>query len=87
MGGKTTLKEGNVVTYSTRPVGLSTTLFLEGGQHDGEAVWHIELCCKDDNKVLLEPGEQKKVNISEAAGALVTVRNTGWSEFSCWTDY
>ena len=87
MGSKTTLQEGNTESYWTRPVGMNTALFLQAGEHDAEATWRIELCCKDDNKVELAPGEQRKINISEAAGALVTVRNTGWAEFSCWTDY
>lgn len=87
MTDRTTLNVGGVKTYATRPVGLNTALFLEAGQHDSEVVWHIELCCKDDNKVMLEPGEQRRIDISGAAGALVTVRNTGWSDFSCWTDY
>ncbi len=87
MGKRTTLKEGNVESYSTRPVGLNTALFLEAGAHDAEAIWHIELCCKEDNVINLEPGEQRKLNISEAAGAMVSVRNSGWSDFSCWTDY
>lgn len=81
------LEPGGVATFSSRPVGLSTKLFLEGGDHDSEAVWHIELCCQDDHAVVIDPKSQHVIDISSAAGALVTVRNDGWSKFTAWTDY
>jgi hypothetical protein len=87
MSGQKTLDPGAVAVFSTRPVGLTTKLFLEGGEHDSEALWHIELCCRPENKVVIDPNAQITVDISSAAGALVTVRNEGWASFKAWTDY
>jgi hypothetical protein len=66
---------------------LTTYLFLEAQDHDCEALWHIELCCQDDHRLSLDPKEQVKIDVSSAAGAIVTVRNEGWTSFYCWSDY
>ncbi|GAB3380054.1 hypothetical protein [Lysobacter fragariae] len=87
MSGHHKLEPGGVATFSTRPVGLSTKLFIEGGDHDSEAVWHIELCCKPDNTLVVDPKSQTTIDVSAAAGALVSVRNDGWASFTTWTDY
>jgi hypothetical protein len=87
MSDRYTLQPGGAHTFLTRPVGLSTNLFLRGGAGDSVAIWHIELCCKPDNHVALEGEEPRAVNISEAAGALVSVRNGGFNSIEVWTDY
>jgi hypothetical protein len=87
MTGHRKLEPGGVTVFSTRPVGLTTKLFLECGEHDSEALWQIELCCKPEHKIVLSPKDQLSVDISSAAGALVTVRNEGWASFTTWTDY
>ena len=84
---KTNLGPGDTKSFWTRPVGLTTYLFFETQDHDCEAIWHIELCCQEDHTLALNPNEQRKIDISSAAGALVTVRNEGWASFSCWSDY
>jgi hypothetical protein len=82
------LKVGQSAVFSTRPVGLHTTLFLRGGEGgESQATYHIELCCQHDHTIKLEDREPKKVDISRAAGALVTVRNSGFREMTAWTDY
>lgn len=87
MSGHHTLDPGGVATFSSRPVGLATKLFIEGGEHDSIAVWHIELCCQPDHQIDVDPKSQHSVDISSAAGALVSVRNDGWASFTTWTDY
>lgn len=87
MSKKMKLEPGGTHNFWTRPVGMTTYLFFEADAHDSEAIWHIELCCQPDHKLTLDPMAQKKIDISSAAGALVTVRNDGWAPFSCWSDY
>lgn len=81
------LKPGESKVFSTRPVGLTTYLFLQGGKHDSECIWHVELCCQDEHVETILPHDQRRLDISKAAGALVTVRNDGWADFTAWTDY
>jgi hypothetical protein len=87
MSSQSTLKPGGVATYSTRPVGLNTYLFVKAGTGDSQLTWHIELCCKDDNVVSLEADQPKKIDVSSAAGALVSARNSGFNDITTWTDY
>lgn len=93
MSDKLTLAVGGSHAYSTRATGLNTWLSIESHQDDdkswlpGSAVWHIELCCQDDHSVTVKEHELQKINISGAAGALVTVRNEGDTAIDCWTDY
>lgn len=83
-----TIGKGQSRGFTTRATGLKTTLFLQGGT-DGssKATWHIEMCCYSDNDVNMLQGQPLTVDISSAAGALVTVRNTGFVDFKAWTDY
>jgi len=88
MSGQSTLSPGQSVVYSTRPVGLDTTLFVQcGDKGDSVVGWHIELCCQGLNKQPLEAGQPWQTSISAAAGALVTVSNQGFNDIKVWTDY
>lgn len=92
--GQTTLQPGGSIVYSTKPVGLKTYLYAK--PHDagveGEISYHVELCCHDTHVVKIDPNDVQtygfvKVDLSDAAGALVTVNNTGWSSVDVHTDY
>ena len=88
MSGHTTLSPGGTHVYSTRPVGLSTTLFAQcSDKGDSVVGWHVELCCKPLNKQPLQAGEPWQTDLSGAAGALVTVSNQGFNDITVWTDY
>ena len=87
MSSRRDLAPGGHALFSTRPVGLATSLFIQAGEHDSEAIWHIELCCQPDRPIPLGPNEQLRIDISAGAGALVSIRNTGWASFTTWTDY
>lgn len=82
------LAPGQSTVFTTRPVGLTTRLFVipwppAPGSPLVRFSWHIELCCQDDRVENLP-----EVNISAAAGALVTVRNlNGAGDAQVWTDY
>ncbi|OWV64887.1 hypothetical protein B5K05_33815 [Rhizobium phaseoli] len=88
MAAQKTLKPGGQIVYSTRPIGLRTTLFAQCSD-EGDSVlgWHIELCCKDLNKQALEAGQPWQTSISDGSGALVTVSNQGFYDINVWTDY
>jgi hypothetical protein len=81
-------RPGDTAVYTTRPVGLSTFLFVNPVAYPAQTQvsWHIELCCKPEHLVTTVYDEIT-VNISEAAGALVTVRNRGSVACQIWTDY
>ncbi|MFD1952983.1 hypothetical protein ACFSL6_02030 [Paenibacillus thailandensis] len=87
------LNGGQQHVFSTRPVGLSTYLTIESYIDDNnhsnptESLWHIELCCQHDHNVSLDPGATTKIDVSEAKGALITVRNEGSWPILVWTDY
>lgn len=81
------LKPGQVATFQTRSDGQTTTLFLKAGELEARASWRIELWKKPMNKVVVAPKEQIKIDIPSVAGALVDVRNDGWTSFTTWTDY
>jgi hypothetical protein len=87
------LNGGQNQVFSTRPVGLTTYLtvqsFIDDNNHSNatESLWHIELCCQDDHTVKLGPGGLQKIDVSEAKGALITVRNEGPWPILVWTDY
>lgn len=92
--GQTTLQQGQSIVYSTKPVGLKTYLYAKPHNKDaeGEISYHVELCCHDTHVVKVDPDDAQtagfvKVDISDAAGALVTVNNTGWSPVDVHTDY
>lgn len=88
MTGHTTLKPGGTVVYSTRPVGLETHLFAQCSDAGPSVLgWHYELCCKPLKTKSLEKGEPTEVDLSGAAGALVTVSNQGFNNITVWTDY
>jgi hypothetical protein len=61
--------------FTTRPVGMTTILNAIAWPLDPNAPtphigWHIELCCQSWRDAV-----SMRVDISAAAGALVTVRN------------
>lgn len=92
--GQTTLQPGGSIVYSTKPVGLKTYLYAKPHNPgiEGEISYHVELCCHDTHVVKVDPEDVQtygfvKVDLSEAAGALVTVNNTGWSPVDVHTDY
>jgi len=87
MSDRHRLEPGQSRTFTTRPVGLNTFLSLRGGEGESKAVWKVELCCKPENNVTLEAEEPRRIDISAAAGALVTVRNAGFYAIEAWTDY
>jgi len=85
---------GGSIGYSTKPVGLTTYLFVQPWADDKNVVgdttatWHIELCNQPDHAIpVTEDSGTIQTNISKAAGAIVSVRNTGGWPFWCWTDY
>lgn len=85
---------GSAGTYSTRPVGLDTYLLIQpwsddkGVCDDTECTWHIELSKQKDHIQAVKSSDDTiKVKLSAAAGALVSVRNTGGWPFYAWTDY
>jgi hypothetical protein len=83
---------GFAMDYTTRPVPLKTYLLIDPyfeNQVSGETTctWHIELCGQSDHDEKITGNDPThRVDIS-AAGALVTVRNTGGWPFYAWTDY
>jgi hypothetical protein len=85
------LGSGGSLVYTTRPVGQTTKLFvkLAPGSFGTLAYvsWHIVLCCKDWHTRAVNPGLLEKIDISEAAGALVQVSNTGTDDLEVYTDY
>jgi len=94
MTDKKKIDVGQSIAYSTRPAGLNTYLLLEiyadenGVSSAAEATWHIELCCQNDHPVIIDDEHASyKIDVSAAAGALMTVRNTSNWPFYCWTDY
>lgn len=91
---ETTLQPGGSIVYSTKPVGLKTYLYAKphNAGVEGEISYHVELCCHDTHVVKVDPEDAQtygfvKVDLSDAAGALVTVNNTGWSPVDVHTDY
>jgi hypothetical protein len=93
MSEKKRFDQGYGTSYSTRPTGLTTYLLIQpyfdgkGVSDDTTCTWHIELCHEPDHDHrVTEKDDTIKVNIS-AAGALVSVRNTGGWPFYAWTDY
>jgi hypothetical protein len=85
---------GDGTTYSTRPVGLTTYLMIQpyfdskNVSDDTTCTWHIELCKQSDHDQAVKSTDDTiRVDISDAAGALVSVRNTGGWPFYAWTDY
>lgn len=91
---ETTLQTGGSIVYSTKPVGLKTYLYAKPHNpgEEGEISYHVELCCHDTHVVKIDPNDVQtlgfvKVDLSDAAGALVTVNNTGWSPVDVHTDY
>lgn len=88
MSAQIKFNPGWTQAFITRPTGLVTYLFVQcSDKGDSTIAWHIELCCQPDNTVSLEAGEPKRINISSAQGAVVTVRNTGFNDITVWTDY
>jgi hypothetical protein len=95
MSTKTKFEEGYAMTFSTRPAGLSTYLLIQpyfddkGVGDDTTCTWHIELCKQQDQDVAVKTSDAstQKIDISAAAGAFVSVRNTGGWPFTAWTDY
>lgn len=88
MTQQTTLNPGGSVVYSTRPVGLRTQLSAKCSDvGDSKINWHIELCCQSNHDVSLEAGQPTTIDVSEGAGALMTVSNTGFNPVTVWTDY
>jgi hypothetical protein len=89
MSDRIDLEPGKSVLFTTRPAGQYTTLFVIPSPTDPGAslatfLWHIELCCQPDH---VERGVTQ-VDISAAAGALVTVKNIQSSgTIQAWTDY
>jgi hypothetical protein len=89
MSSRRTLNPGQSTVFTTRPVGLSTRLFVIPTPPNPNTPliifsWHIELCCQDDH---VERG-RIDVDISSAAGALVTVRNLELAQTAeVFTDY
>jgi hypothetical protein len=84
---------GSGITYSTRIAGQKTYLMIEpyfesGVSGDTICSWHIELCNQPthDEKVTKDT-ETLRIDISGAAGALVSTRNSGGWPFYAWTDY
>jgi hypothetical protein len=93
MTSKRKFEVGDQIDYSTRPVPLKTYLLIDpyfdaGVSGETTCTWHIELCGQSDHDEKLKANDstQLRVDIS-AAGALVTVRNTGHWPFYAWTDY
>jgi hypothetical protein len=84
---------GFAMDYTTRPVGLTTYHLIEpyfekDVSGDTTCTWHIELCGQHDHDEKITADDSThRVDISAAAGALVTVRNTGGWPFYAWTDY
>ncbi len=81
---------GQSTVFTTRPVGESTKLFLAPWPYNPDGglppiTWHIELCCQHDR-----PATSAEINISAAAGALVSVHNSAHGnggDAEVWTDY
>ena len=92
MSDKKLFGVGYGTAYSTRPAGLTTYLlvqpYFEGNvSDDTTCTWHIELCGESDHdQAVKQNSDTMRINIS-AAGALVSVRNTGGWPFYAWTDY
>jgi len=82
------LNPGDSTVFTTRPIGLRTTLFCIPWPPDPSAFqptisWHIILCCQPDHVT-----NAVSTDISAAAGALVTVRNLASDQQAqVWTDY
>lgn len=83
------LPPGGTTTFSTRPVGLNTNLFGRNldDKGSGQVTWRFVLCCKPDNVIPLKPQQPFQRDVSAGAGALVEVRNSGFTEVEVWTDY
>lgn len=87
MSDRRNLNEGESTVFSTRPVGMKTTLFVIPWPLGPDTpvptiAWHIELCCQTEH-VDTKIGE---IDISAAAGALVCVQaRAGGAQV--WTDY
>lgn len=89
--GNRTLRPGETAVYTTRPVRMTTKLFVSvvssaPAFHLG---WHIELCCEPWRIVPLTGQVKQTIDISIAAGALVTVKNLPHNQGTIlvWTDY
>lgn len=82
------LGPGEGIAFYTRPAGMKTYLYAKAADDGpGKFYWHIELCCKDNHDVTLGKGEPKgPIDISEGAGSIASVHNTGWYNVSVWTD-
>lgn len=90
----TTLRVGESKVFITRPIGMTTILFVRSTEGGFTRVfdfvqWHIELCCQNWRDVPLFGLAQRRIDISSARGALVTVKNPiGMSQsILVWTDY
>lgn len=89
MSSHRNLNPGESTVFTTRPVGLQTRLFVIPTPPNpnvplADFSWHIELCCQSDHV----ERSAFSVDISAAAGALVTVRNIqGQGAEEVWTDY
>jgi hypothetical protein len=88
------LDRGSGITYSTRIVGQKTYLLIEpwfdekNMSGNTTCAWHIELCNQPTHDEQIKPDDStKRIDISGAAGALVSVRNSGGWPFYAWTDY
>lgn len=92
MSNVRTLNSGDHTSFTTRPVGQSTRLFIKSKIDDGgktfaaKAMYKVLLIGHHDQTVDLNPGEQKDFDIS-VAGGLVEVRNEGNWSVETWTDY
>lgn len=88
MSTRRTLRVGDSTVFITRPIGLTTRLFVipwppDPGARFPTISWHIELCCQPDHI-----GSRIEYDISEARGALVTVRVLAAdAQAQVWTDY
>lgn len=94
MSGKNQFAVGDAIVYATRPVGLTTYLLVQpylddkGVGDETTCTWHIELCNEGDHdQPVTSDDDTIRVDLSAAAGALVSVRNTGGWPFYAWTDY
>jgi hypothetical protein len=66
---------------------MTTFLKVQALDRGISAKWRPELCGASDRDVVLDPHEFRDIDVSDLAGALLTIRNEGLWPFETWTDY
>jgi len=81
------LEPGESVSFTTRPVGMKTTLFMKNvGKGDGK-ITVKPMIAVDPTDFQFGPGDSEEFDLSFLKGGLAEVRNTGMTNVEVWTDY